>query len=60
MGRVRDRELFAAPKDSVDNSYWAGMRVVLVRDNLPGPLQTIAFWRGDFSLESVWYRWKLN
>jgi hypothetical protein len=59
MGRVRDRELVVNPSDGSDN-YWAGMRVVLAWDNLPGPLQMIAFWRGDFSLESDWYRWKLN
>jgi hypothetical protein len=36
------------------------LRAVLVQEELPGPLQMLAFWRGDFSLESEWYRWTLR
>lgn len=57
---LRDYPLIAADQVGADDQYQAGLRVVLVQEVLPGPLQMLAFWRGDFSLESEWYRWSLK
>jgi hypothetical protein len=60
IGQLRDFALI--DEDRVDSRKvnLFSMRIVLDRENLPGPLQMLAFWRGDFSLESDWYRWKSN
>lgn len=58
MGQVKDYALFDSQPDAGRRSYYMAMRAVLDREQLPGPLQVLAFWRGDFSLESDWFRWK--
>lgn len=60
IGRVRDFPVIAAEKIKLGERYIVSVRVVLNQEALPGPLQVLIFWRGDFSLESEWYRWKLN
>lgn len=60
MGQVKDYPLAATPPDASAGAYYMAMRAVLDREQLPGPLQVFAFWQGDFSLESAWYRWKPN
>lgn len=57
IGQVRDFALIEANKVTTNGRYRFAARVVLNRENLPGPLQMLAFWRGDFSLESRWSRW---
>ena len=60
LGRIRDWVVM--PNSGLDNdeTYVVALRAVLNQERLPGPLQMLAFWRGDFSLESNWYRWILN
>jgi hypothetical protein len=60
IGRVRDFPVIATEKIKTGARYIVSLRVVLNQEALPGPLQVLIFWRGDFSLESEWYRWKLN
>jgi len=60
MGKVQDFELLAGNLDLDSEVYYVAMRAVLDREQLPGPLQILAFWQGDFGLESDWYRWKLK
>jgi hypothetical protein len=60
MGQPRDFAVIDAAELQPDEDYWFAIRAVLARDSLPGPLQMLAFWRGDFILESEWYRWTLN
>jgi len=60
LGKVRDWPVFTDSMLADDEQYWCALRVVLNQESLPGPLQMLAFWRGDFGLESDWYRWKLR
>jgi len=60
IGRVQDFMLLPADRVDPDDKHYVAVRVALNREKLPGPLQMIAFWRGDFSLESDWYRWTLK
>jgi hypothetical protein len=60
IGRMHDFSIMAAAEIDPDENHYISMRVVLNRENLPGPLQVLVFWRGDFSLESEWYRWTLK
>jgi len=60
MGQIRDFRIIGDRLNDPEAVYYMAMRAVLDREKLPGPLQILAFWRGDFSLESDWYRWKPN
>ena len=60
IGRIRDFRLVETAAIDDDARHIFSMRVVLNREKLPGPLQILIFWRGDFSLESEWYRWILK
>lgn len=57
LGQVRDYPLVGGQLGGNIRRYSFGMRAVLDWGKLPGPLAVLAFWRGDFSLESDWYRW---
>ena len=59
LGQIRDWPVFA---DNIldDETYYCALRAVLNQERLPGPLQMLAFWQDDFTLESDWYRWKLR
>ncbi|MDP6437665.1 MAG: DUF4390 domain-containing protein [Gammaproteobacteria bacterium] len=57
LSQIKDFYLIKASKLDPEQSYWMSMRVVLDQEELPGPLQMLAFWQGDFSLESEWYKW---
>ena len=59
-GQLRDYPLIEAERLEPDARYGVATRMVLNRETLPGPLQMLAFWRGDFSLESDWFRWTLR
>lgn len=57
IGKLSDFPLVATDRIATDETNYFSLRVVLSREDLPGPLQMLAFWRGDFSLESKWNRW---
>ena len=59
-GQLRDYPLIEVARLEPDARYGLAIRMVLNRETLPGPLQMLAFWRGDFSLESDWFRWTLR
>jgi len=56
LGQVRDVRLLGDDFTDAPGHIF-NMRAVLDWEKLPGPLAVLAFWRGDFSLESDWYRW---
>jgi hypothetical protein len=60
LGRIRDWPVSAVDVINEDTNYECALRAVLNQDRLPGPLQILTFWRGDFSLDSDWYRWPLE
>ena len=60
IGRIRDFPILPEARIDPDDRYNFSMRVVLNREKLPGPMQVLVFWRGDFSLESEWFRWTLK
>ncbi|MGI9308254.1 MAG: DUF4390 domain-containing protein [Gammaproteobacteria bacterium] len=60
LGNVEGLPLIASEALDSDRSYLVRLRVSLAADKLPFPLQTLAFWRDDFSLKSEWYRWPLS
>ena len=43
-----------------DKDYAVSLRAVLDQQQFPGPLRMLAFWDDDFTLESEWYRWRLQ
>ena len=57
LGQVRDFELTTRTLSGDASGYTFSIRAVLDWEKLPGPLAILNFWRGDFSLESDWYRW---
>lgn len=57
LGQVRDFRVTDEPLDGSAAEHTFGLRAVLDWEKLPGPLAMLNFWRGDFSLESDWYRW---
>jgi len=57
MGQIRDFRLIGDRFGGQPDRYEIAMRAVLDWQKLPGPLAILTFWRGDFSLESDWYRW---
>ena len=57
LGEVRDFVIIGNELGSKLQRYEFSLRAVLDWEKLPGPLAMLTFWRGDFSLESDWYRW---
>ncbi len=57
LGEVRDFVIIGDELGSKLQRYEFALRAVLDWEKLPGPLAMLTFWRGDFSLESDWYRW---
>ena len=60
IGKISGFPVIAADRIDPEGTYRFSLRAVLNRESLPGPLQVLAFWRGDYSLESKWYQWKLK
>jgi hypothetical protein len=60
LGRISGMNVMPLSQVEDGSRYEIAVRAVLDQRNLPGPLQVLAFWRGDFSLESDWYRWTLD
>ena len=57
LGQLRDFRMIDDRLGTNPTGYEFGLRAVLDWQKLPGPLAMLTFWRGDFSLESDWYRW---
>lgn len=60
LGRIRGWPVAAVNVINDDANNECALRAVINQDRLPGPLQILTFWRGDFSLHSDWYRWTLE
>ncbi len=60
LGRIRGWPVAAVNVINDDANNECALRAVINQDRLPGPLQILTFWRGDFSLDSDWYRWTLE
>jgi hypothetical protein len=43
-----------------DRRYDIRVRAVLDKEELPGPLRMMAFWRRDWSIASEWLLWRLD
>ncbi len=59
IGRVQSLPIAEAAQLDAANTYDVAVHAVLSRQTLPAPLQFLAFWDGDFSLESDWYEWTI-
>ncbi len=57
LGQLRDFRIIDDRLSDDPSRYEFALRAVLDWQKLPGPLAMLTFWRGDFSLESDWYRW---
>jgi hypothetical protein len=60
LGRVKDVQLIDSNRLEPDERYEVSVRARLDQQQLPGLLQFLAFWDGDFTLDSEWYRWRLG
>ncbi len=59
LGRINDLPIIDAALLEPGNRYDGRIRALLDKDDFPGPLQLLAFWRKGWSLESEWYRWRI-
>ena len=59
LGRINQLPLIDAALLEPGNRYDGRMRALLSKEDIPGPLQLIAFWRRGWSLESEWFRWRI-
>lgn len=59
VGRIERLPVVDAGLLDDDRRYEFRIRAGLDKDDLPGPLRLLAFWRGDFSIESEWLTWRL-
>jgi hypothetical protein len=60
IGRLDRLPLIDEAVLDADRRYEVRVRVVLDKEELPGPLRLLAFWRRDWSLGSDWYTWRLD
>lgn len=60
VGRVERLEIVDAALVDRDQRYDIRVRAVLDKDDLPGPLRLLAFWRRDWSIASDWLLWRLD
>ena len=60
LGRISQLPLIDAALLEPGNRYDGRMRALLSKEDIPGPLQLIAFWRRGWSLESEWFRWRIE
>jgi hypothetical protein len=60
IGRVDQLEIVDAALLDRDRRYEVRVRAVLDKDELPGPLRLLAFWRRDWSIASDWLLWRLD
>lgn len=60
LGRIEHLPVIDRAVLDADRRYDIRLRALLDKEQLPGPLRLIAFWRRDWSLGSDWYRWRLQ
>lgn len=60
IGRVDGLAVVDESDLDEDRRYEVRVRAVLDKDDLPGPLRLIAFWRRDWSIASEWLQWRLE
>ncbi len=60
LGRITSLPLIDAAIIDEGEKYAVSLRAVLDQQQLPGPLRMLAFWDDEFTLESEWYRWRLQ
>lgn len=60
LGRIEHLPLIDAAVLDRGRRYDIRIRALLDKEQLPGPLRLIAFWRRDWSLGSDWHRWQLQ
>ena len=59
LGRINTLPIIDASLLEPGNRYDGHIRVLLSKEDFPGPLQLLAFWRKGWSLESEWFRWRI-
>ena len=59
LGRITQLPLIDAALLDPDGVYDIRIRAILSTEDIPGPLQLLAFWRKGWSLESEWFRWRI-
>ncbi len=59
LGRISDLPVIDAALLEPGNRYDGRIRALLSKEDIPGPLQLIAFWRKGWTLESEWFRWRI-
>jgi len=60
IGRVDHLPIVDAAVLDDDRRYEVRVRAVLDKDQLPGALRLVAFWRRDWSIASDWLQWRLD
>jgi len=60
LGRVDHLPIVDAALLDDDRRYDVRIRAILDKDDLPGPLRLLAFWRRDWSINSDWLLWRLD
>jgi hypothetical protein len=60
IGQIDELPVVDAALLDDDRRYDIRIRAGLDKDELPGPLRLLAFWRGDWSIESDWLQWRLD
>jgi hypothetical protein len=60
LGQIDDLPIIDAAVLDPDDRYEMRIRAVLDKDDLPGPLRLLAFWRRDWSIASDWLQWLLE
>lgn len=60
IGRVDSMPVVAAAELDRNLRYDIRLRAVLDKDELPGPMRLLAFWRKDWSIGSEWLVWRLD
>jgi len=59
LGRIDGLPVIDAALLEPGSRYDGRIRALLDKDDFPGPLQLLAFWRKGWSLESEWFRWRI-
>ena len=59
LGRIDELPVIDAALLESGSRYDGRIRALLDKDDFPGPLQLLAFWRKGWSLESEWFRWRI-
>jgi hypothetical protein len=59
LGRIDGLPIIDAALLEPGYRYDGRIRALLDKDDFPGPLQLLAFWRKEWSLESEWFRWRI-